>query len=272
VPRVAWLNGGTMPAGAVVAGRGGAINILGRFTGGGTSTTNFGGNYVNTVPPPPDYYIGGGITPLSTNQYKLTAIGSGSGGITTTTSTTYYTTTVTSSISQSCFYALTSSNTIAFAGAVAQYYNYSLVYSSSSDPDWSASLMEPVAIPFTVDIGDEIHIYNSQVGWYESEEYFIAGKSFIGTGTGSRLLITLDRPINQESLRPVTADPIYGWSTGSCRYIVVKKIPDETNIIVRYDPKTDITQEGTLYPQYIEPALRTAAGDIIQSLKSDNLI
>lgn len=271
VPLAAWLNAGTMPGGNISIGRGGAVSIVGRFPGAGSSTTNFGGAYVNTIIPPPYYYVGGTF-PVPSTKFSLSAFATGSGGTTYTTSTTYYTTTVTSSASQSCFYYLTGSNSIAFAGAVAEYYNNNLIYSSSSDPYWSASIMEPVAIPFTLDVGDEVHIYNPQVGWYESEEYFITGKYITGSGTGSRLIIGLDRPINEESLRPVFTDPIYGWATGSCRYIIVKKIPDETNLVIRYDPKADITQEGTLYPQYIDPVLRKTAGDIIQSLKSDNLI
>jgi hypothetical protein len=50
-------------------------------------------------------------------------------------------------------------------------------------------------------------------------------------------------------------------------------VPDETNIVLKYNPKNStIVEEGLLYPQYIDQDLRKKSGDIIKSLKSQNLI
>lgn len=268
----AWQGPGTMPL-ANVKLFGTTVGIADTFIGGGaiTASINNPTYFVQTKPGPPWYYVGG-LDPVPSTKYTLSVLTPGGTGSVITTQNTYYTTTVSSSISQSCFYYLTASNSVAFRGAVAEYYGLNIIYSSSCDPYWSSSIMEPVAIPFTVEVGDELHVYSPEVGWYESEEYYITGKSIIGTGTGSRLIVGLDRPMNEKNLKPIYTDPLYGWATGSCRYIVVKKIPDETNVVVRYNPIADLVQEGMLYPQYIEPILRTSAGDIIQSLKSDNLI
>ena len=49
-------------------------------------------------------------------------------------------------------------------------------------------------------------------------------------------------------------------------------LPDETNVILRYNSSSSIEETGLLYPQYIDYNLRKNSGNIIKSLKSDNLI
>ncbi len=82
----------------------------------------------------------------------------------------------------------------------------------------------------------------------------------------------IDKTVNLSSLNGQPIDPVTLCNSGSKRYVFVKKIPDETNLVLRYNPESNITEEGMLYPQYINENLRRSSGDIIKSLKSDNLI
>jgi phage terminase small subunit len=51
-----------------------------------------------------------------------------------------------------------------------------------------------------------------------------------------------------------------------------KHVPDETNVILRYAPTKNITQDGVLYPKYLSEEAKQQAGNTIKSLKSQNLI
>jgi len=56
------------------------------------------------------------------------------------------------------------------------------------------------------------------------------------------------------------------------RYIALKKIPDETNLILNYSSSGNIPQDGLVFPQYINPLVKRNSGNLVKALKQQNLI
>ena len=118
--------------------------------------------------------------------------------------------------------------------------------------------------------------YSSSLGWSEKEEYRIVTTFFSGSDgssvTNRRLYAVLDKSINQNVLTTIP-DQITRVDGTVCKYIAARHIPDETNLILRYNPiAPDLVENGVVYPQYISEAVRKNAGNVIKSLKSQGLI
>lgn len=56
------------------------------------------------------------------------------------------------------------------------------------------------------------------------------------------------------------------------RFIVLKKQPDETNVVLDYQKQDGRTSTGIIIPEFIPEALRNQAGNIVKELKAQNLI
>lgn len=201
-----------------------------------------------------------------------------SGGGSTTSYYEFFTTYFTSSMS--CVYYLSQSNELVFNCSMSYYYNRNIVYRSTSDPAWSSGILDPVILPFTLQTGDKVSLYNSQsFGWSEVSEYTVKSVRQTGsfnTVTSSALLVQLDRPVNLALFTSgslVPTESVTGAQYKACRYVVWKHVPDETNIMLRYDPKdSSIVENGLLFPQYIGEGVKEASGNVIKSLKQQNLI
>ena len=93
---------------------------------------------------------------------------------------------------------------------------------------------------------------------------------------GSRILVEVDRPVNLallESGSGVPVDYVTNAPFKACRYIFWKHVPDETNVMLRYNPKDqNLVENGLLFPQYIDPLVRDNAGNVVKALKQQNLI
>ena len=207
---------------------------------------------------------------------NIDALGGGGGGSTSTTFT-YYTSEVTGS---PCLYFISESNQLVFNSTIAYYYNRNgLTFNSKSDLAWTSSLLDDVILPFTLQTGDRISLYDSssRLAWDERFEYVVKNTSITGSGvTGSRLLVELDRSANLAlfiSASTVPTESLTGAPYRACRYIVWKHVPDETNVMLRYNPKdSTIVENGILFPQYIDPPVRNNSGNVIKALKQQNLI
>lgn len=207
--------------------------------------------------------------------------GGGGGGRGGTNTYTYYTTNVTSS--QPCLYLLSQSNEIVFSSEFTHYYvnNSPLIFSSSSDPNWLVSGLDQVVIPFTLSIGDKISFFDSasRLGWNELNEYTVKNVRVSGstsTVSSSVLLAEVSRPVNLalfSSGSGIPTESITRSPFRSCRYVVWKHVPDETNVMLRYNPKSpELLENGLLMPQYIDPIVRDNSGNVIKALKQQNLI
>jgi len=207
----------------------------------------------------------------------ITQFGSGGGSSTGGSSqSTIYISTVTGS--QPCLYYISQSSQFVFDSPIAYYYTRNgITYNSISDTSFANSSLNRVILPFTLDVGDRISVYDgvSGLGWDERFEYSVKNIAITGSGiNGSRLLVETDRPVNLSILSTGSfSDSLTGARWRGCRYIVWKHIPDETNVILRYNPKdTTIVENGILFPQYIQQNVKENAGNTIKALKQQNLI
>jgi hypothetical protein len=196
------------------------------------------------------------------------------------TTETFYTEFFTSS---ACLYLLTQSNEIVFDPTLSYWYNSPfapLTFSSSGDIDWANSGLSPVVVPFQLSTGDKISFYNSQsLGWSELSEYTIKNVRTSGSNTStssSVLLAEIAESINValfSSGSGIPTESFTGTPFRNCRYIVWKHVPDETNVILNYNPTSpSLVENGILFPQYIDLPVRENAGNVIKSLKQQNLI
>jgi len=113
---------------------------------------------------------------------------------------------------------------------------------------------------------DLIRLYNTSSGFTPKSEYRVLSASPLEDSTGSFWTFTVDKDINPLDTK------LGQFPSQICRYIVLKRIPDETNVILNYNLKTPITQDGILFPQYIDPDVRDNSGNVIKSLRQQNLI
>ena len=239
-----------------------------RTCGGGSSTAEIG-NASSAQHWPSG--IDEGLTSIS----GISQRGGGSTGGSST--LTYYTSFITSS--QPCLYFISESNQVVFNSELAYYYVDGITFQSTSDPAWTGSVLDPVVLPFTLNVGDRISFYDSasRLAWDERFEYTIKNVTFTGSGiTGSRIYTELDRPANLalfSSGSTVPTESFSGAPWRACRYVVWKHVPDETNVILRYNPKdSSIVENGILFPQYIDTTVRENSGNVIKALKQQNLI
>jgi hypothetical protein len=253
------------------------------------SAGNYGGDlYYGSSPTQAAQNIGGGtgsytspywpsgMNPCTINTIGVTALGGGGAGSTYTFYQTYFTSSAT------CLYYLSESSQFVLNSTMSYYYNQPFTFDSTTDNAWTSSLLPPVILPFTLETGDKISLYNSQsLGWDEKFEYTVknvtvTGSVFEPNYSGSRLLIEVDRPVNLallDSGSSVGVDYLTNASHRTCRYIVWKHVPDETNVMLRYNPKDQsLVENGLLFPQYIDPTVRENAGNVVKALKQQNLI
>ena len=120
--------------------------------------------------------------------------------------------------------------------------------------------------PISANTGDLVKFYNVDGGWSERDEYRVVSSQLRTDDTGSFIYITLDRDLNLNVTDSQTIPSLIS------KYILLKHVPDETNLILRYSPQNPILQDGIVYPKYIEKTTYDNSGNVIRLLKADNLI
>ena len=140
------------------------------------------------------------------------------------------------------------------------YYNEGFLFSGSY------SGIETPVFDFNLGQMDLLRLYNTGSGWSMESEYRVASIYPYIDSTGSYYNITLDRDLNLSD----TSGSSY--PSKICKYIVLKRLPDETNVILNYDLGQPITQDGILLPQYIDQSVRDNSGNVVKSLKQQNLL
>lgn len=206
--------------------------------------------------------------------------GGGGGGGGGSSTSTIFITEVTGSTP--CLYYISESNQLVIDAIISYYmqpYGPGLTFDSTSDTVWANTTLEPVILPFTINTGDKISFYDtaSALAWDERFEYTVKTVSQTGSTsniTGSRLLVEVDRPINLALLSTGSfSDSMTNAVWRGCRYIIWKHVPDETNVILRYNPKdAKIVEEGLLFPQYISEEVKLNSGNTIKALRAQNLL
>lgn len=208
----------------------------------------------------------------------ISQVGGGGGGGGASFVYTDYLTSVTSS--QNCVYYISESNQLVFDYVFANYKD-NLIFNSNSDSNFANSTLPNVLLPFVLEKGDRISLYNTQaLGWDERFEYVIQDSAFVTSSssspTGSRLIVTIEGQIDAALLASgsgIPIDQVTRTPYRACRYIVWKHVPDETNVMLRYNPKdSKIVEEGLLFPQYISPSVKLNSGNTIKALRAQNLL
>jgi hypothetical protein len=251
------------------------------------TTTNDG--YLGDLVSLPSKGFGNGFSIAGGNHWPATslptsctlivsAISAGSsGGGGDTPSFTYYTSYVTAS--QNCLYYISQSNQFVLDSSITSYItnNYNPIFDSTTDLAWLPGNLERVVIPLSLEVGDKISLTTGSLGWDEKYEYTIKSLSIVtgSTETTQSYLIEVSDQVNLTLMTSSidSPDPITGAPLKACRYIIWKHVPDETNVMLRYDPKdSTIVEEGLLFPQYIDKTVKENAGNIIKALRAQNLL
>jgi hypothetical protein len=181
--------------------------------------------------------------------------------------------------------------TVRFSATQSKFYN-------TFTFDQTSSLMDICTFPFnSLAPGDLVRFYNTTSSipteWSRDDEFVVKSINLISP-TGSGFLtasMVLDRPLNVANVDS-NSFPSY-----ISKYIILKHLPDETNIIANFylpsvnTQKSDLitvgnsvytnkssvvnsvgNQFGLIFPQYMSGSVKEEAGNAIKSLKSQNLI
>jgi hypothetical protein len=153
----------------------------------------------------------------------------------------------------------------------------SLYYGGFTFSSASSGLETPIS-NFSLSQMDLVRLYNLTSSWgsYNESEYRIKNVysgnrdplgAFSLDGTSNTYyFITLDRNINPNE---TAANTIPGFIS---RYITLKRSPDETNLIFAFSGSSNITDDGLVFPKYIDPVARENSGNVVKALKQQNLI
>ena len=150
----------------------------------------------------------------------------------------------------------------------------SLFYNNFIQSSTSPGIETPVNT-FVLNQQDLIRLKNSGSSWglLNESEYRVNGLTYATytsqtsgvAGTVPFYDFTLDRDLNPGD----TNTGIPGYITN---YIVLKRDADETNLIFAFSGSSNITDDGLIFPKYIDPVVRENSGNVIKSLKQQNLI
>ena len=144
----------------------------------------------------------------------------------------------------------------------------SLYYNAFIELNTAAGLETPIS-NFSLRQTDLVRLYNSASGWgnYNESEYRVNNIYSQVSSSVTFWYFTLDRDLNAKE----TDDPytIPGYIS---KYIALRRSPDETNIILAFSGSSNITDDGLIFPQYIDPIVRDNSGNVVKSLKQQNLI
>jgi len=154
-------------------------------------------------------------------------------------------------------------NSIKLSVTQSRFYD-SFVFSSSYNE--SAYGMDLPVFNMSASQMDLIRLYNQGGQWTNKSEYRVQSVSQLVDDTGSFWVLNLDKNLDP-------ADTDTGTIPGRIsKYMLLKRLPDETNVILNYDLGAPITQDGLLFPQYIEENVKDNSGNVIKALKQQNLI
>jgi hypothetical protein len=143
----------------------------------------------------------------------------------------------------------------------------------------NASGLETPVTKFSLDQMDLVRLYNLTSSWgsYNESEYRVKSVYYgitdpLGTfpvDSGEAnfyYFISLDRNVNPKE---TATNTIPGFIS---KYIVLKRSPDETNLIFAFSGSSNVAADGLVFPKYIDPVVRENSGNVVKALKQQNLI
>jgi hypothetical protein len=133
--------------------------------------------------------------------------------------------------------------------------------------------LEPPVFPIQVQKGDMIRLFNRVSSWNAEDEYRI---NEVNLSNNGYVTFTVDRDVNYNNTVDFGAALLTYSTTGVGsaidHYVLLKHIPDETNLILNFNATSSITTDGLVYPQYLSKPVQENSGNVIKSLKQQNLI
>jgi hypothetical protein len=144
----------------------------------------------------------------------------------------------------------------------------SLYYNQFIELNTAAGLETPIS-NFSLRQMDLVRLYNSASGWgnYNESEYRVNNTYAEATSSVTFWYFTLDRDLNAKDTDAPYTIPGY-----ISKYIALKRSPDETNLILAFSGSSNITDDGLIFPKYIDPVVRENSGNVVKALKQQNLI
>ncbi len=168
---------------------------------------------------------------------------------------------VTESATNARWYAV-NNTTLRISPAQSQYYG-----SFTFGGPFITSSFETPVFPFSLEKGDMIRFFNSSSKTFGREDEFRVVSEYQAQEAGvTYYYLTLDRGL---SLNNIDSSNFPSFVSN---YIALKHVPDETNLILNYTSSANILQDGLIFPQYINPLVRRNSGNLVKSLKQQNLI
>jgi hypothetical protein len=143
----------------------------------------------------------------------------------------------------------------------------SLYYNQFIELNTAAGLETPIS-NFSLDQMDLVRLYNSASAWgnFNQSEYRVNNIYSEVSSSVTFWYFTLDRELNAKDTDTYA---IPGYIS---KYIALRRSPDETNLILAFSGSSNITDDGLIFPQYIDPIVRDNSGNVVKSLKQQNLI
>lgn len=204
-----------------------------------------------------------GAHPLHYNSPYITYVYQGLANPASTTTSTTYTSGAVDLYPK--LYILPSRTEIQFSATQSLYYIDRPYFLSSS---FTGSGIDPISLPFQIENGDMIRLFNTTNGWNRESEYKVISirQENSGSTPWPYIIATVDRKVN-------FTDTDSGLIPSHCsKYMVLKHSPDETNLILDIRTDYNIPEDGVIFPKYIDLNVRENSGNVIKSLKAQNLI
>lgn len=172
--------------------------------------------------------------------------------------------TITSTVNDSAaFWRInTPGNLILLSPSQSYYYNE---FTSTG----SYSGLDGFVFPFNVSNNDMVRLFNySTSRWDQDGEFRVINvNTSYASASVTYVALTVDREIPIQY--SVSSS---GYPLKVERYLILKRLQDETSVYFNYDLPQPINQEGTLFPQYIGEGIKEGSGNVIKALKQQNLI
>lgn len=226
----------------------------GIITIGAGSGTTYQTTIAITTSPYPGYYQDwalGDIASISITSEQEITEGS--------TSTTVYTT---SSVDNNTAWQVTNAQNVILLSPSQSFYFGQFTSTGSY------SGLDAFVFPFEPKPMDLIRLYNySTSRWDQSGEFRIASVGEVTSGSNTFVALTVDRNVEKYYTSGSSSYPLSIY-----KYLLLKRLPDETSVYFNYDLPIPITEEGTLFPQYIGEGIKEGSGNVIKALKQQNLI
>jgi hypothetical protein len=161
-------------------------------------------------------------------------------------------------------------------GSVSMSYWYGEFFQSESSAAIAGGY-ERIEEVYSIKKGDLFRFYNKESGQFdqsferEVKDIFIPSQTSILNG-GKPMTIEFNNQVDPRSCQD--------WSTAADnntahqinKFIIMRKLPDETNITLNYQKQPGLTSDGIIIPADAPASLRDEAGNIVKQLKAQNLI